>query len=297
MKILHGLDLSAYQCLYYSSAWHYPNFIKPAELGITWIKLRLSVGDYYIDPTFKRMYEGYKSTGLYPDGVAPYIVWTPNRYSGGKLIPGAPQVDYALDAFLKMGFALDGTPWTGDYEVNRGATKSQISPRITDHLSRMKSLSMKPVVYTRASWWDVYTTRGTGAGYDLHVAHYTGDYTIPPLLPVDWKGIELIQLEYQYSADGNLEGSKYGVLSKSVDKNVRFIYDETPPDPTEPFQAKTLGVLYIRTGPGTQYPITGSLNNGEVITVLERKVTNEWARHSRGWSVWQTEKAQWMEVV
>jgi hypothetical protein len=298
MKTLHGLDLSSYQCLYYSGKWHYPNFTTPATQGVTWIKIRLSVGDYYIDPCFKALYEGYKATGLYPDGVAPYIVWTPNRYEGGALIPGKDQVDHAIDAFTKMGFLIDGLPWTGDYEVNRGATRAQISPRITDHLNRMKERYLTGVVYTRGNWWDTYTLRGTGNGYNLHAAHYTGDYMIPPILPADWKSQKLYQLEYQYSADGNLEGKKYGVLSKSVDKDVRFVYDgTTPPPPQTSIQAKALGTLHIRTGPGTQYPSVGFLSNGDVVTVTERKITGEWAKHSRGWSIWQNESGQWMEEV
>jgi len=295
----HGLDISKYQCQFYASKWHYPDFRKPAALGITWVKIRLAVGDYYIDPTFQAMYAGYKSTGLYPDGVAPYIVFAPNRYQGGALIPAAPQVDYALDAFTRMGFTLDGAAWTGDYEINRGATRAQISPRITQYLARMKQLTLSPVVYTRASWWDVYTARGTGTGYPLHVAHYTGDYTIDPLLPQDWKGIQLDQLEYQYSADGNMKGKEYGMLSPSVDLNVRFVYQDAPPPPPppEPIMAEALGDLNIRTGPGVQYASVGYLKKGQVVEVLERKVTGEWARHDKGWSVWQTETKQWMQEV
>ena len=51
---------------------------------MTYIILRLAVGDYYIDPTFKGMYEGYRATGLYPDGVTPYIVWAPNGTRAGR---------------------------------------------------------------------------------------------------------------------------------------------------------------------------------------------------------------------
>ena len=146
--------------------------------------------------------------------------------------------------------------------------------------------------------------RGTGYGYDLHVAHYTGDYTIQPLLPQDWKSSynQRDQLDYQYWADGNHKGKENGVLSDSIDYDVRFIYNETDPEPEpepqpDPFQAKALGSIAIRTGPGTQNPIVGYLTAGQVVTVTERKITGEWAKHAKGWSIWQNEAGQWMEEV
>ena len=79
------------------------------------------------------------------------------------------------------------------------------------------------MVYTRATWWNPNTVPQTWPKeYDLWVAHYTSapEGTIVgtkpvPWIPNDW-GTEHYDF-WQYSADGNMLGSEYGVESDSID--------------------------------------------------------------------------------
>lgn len=134
--------------------------------------------------------------------------------------------------------------------------------------------------------------------YPLWIANYGVDQ---PLVPRPWSANEW--LFWQFTATG--DGLYYGVESLEIDLNYfngdaqAFADRFNVPVPTDPvppedprgkqFRVNT-GTLYVREGPGTQYPSIGYLVLNDVVEALDSNPTGSWYRIRRlrdnltGWS-------------
>lgn len=306
-----GIDVSFYQCdKKKGGGLIYPDFFKPAEKGVKWIKIRLAVGDYYVDPAFKGLYEGYMNTGQYE--VTPYVVYAPARYDGGPLADSTAQVEYALRAWEKMGIGnYTGVQFTGDYELTRGRPMREVSGGVVRYHGMLEYMTNRnAMVYTRASWWFQNVTNAASKEIatprNLHAAQYKSGLkpTGTPALPWGWQDIELLCYDWQYSADKppNNMGPTMGVHSPNVDMNVRRLAKRTEPDPEPgPSPKKRYRVIadsmFIRSGPGQQHSVTGGLKRGDVVGVFDEIVATKWVRHEKGWSAASYDGLMYMEEV
>lgn len=142
--------------------------------------------------------------------------------------------------------------------------KSVIQKAVADYIHQIEvRTGEKVVIYTSAGWWN-YWMYGIKFPNALWVANYTTYYK--PVLPVGWSTWEF----WQWSADGNHEGAKYGCESDSIDKDryngtmedfLREYKGEVPiPPPDPPIIPEkiliTSGVLSVRSSPSTE---TGTL--------------------------------------
>lgn len=193
--------------------------------------------------------------------------------------------------------------------------------------------------YTRTSFWDA-VLRGYKTDYPkktkLHVARYHIGVPVPAddnyALPRDWEdlsnppyGVKWVQ--WQFSADGNDLGAKFGVQSDDIDLN-RFngdwedfkhmygVYprkatnplggEVTPPPTDKPLEfvinkAKcTAYALNVRRGPSTSQGIVEKLYQNDIVEVLETKETanEKWLRIGKNqWSAMEYYNNKYMEYL
>ena len=199
MAEIIGLDVSVHQGRM--------DFAKAKAAGARFVYARASLADTYDDPRFFEHIQGARAAGL-PCGA--YHVVAPDRSASaqiGNFLSLVDQVELQLPPVL-------------DCELDRKQSVATITANIRDCIVALLSRGLRPIIYTRASWWNIYVKHAAlWKQYDLWTAHYT---TLPkPLIPVDWSK----HLIHQYSADGNLRGAEFGAQSKSIDLN-RFNGDE-----------------------------------------------------------------------
>ena len=199
MAEILGIDISVYQGKV--------DFAKAKAAGARFVYARASLADTYDDPRFFEHVQGARAAGL-PCGA--YHVVAPDRSASaqiGNFLSLVDQVELQLPPVL-------------DCELDRKQSVATITANIRDCIAALLSRGLRPIIYTRASWWNIHVKHAAlWKQYDLWTAHYT---TLPkPLIPVDWSK----HLIHQYSADGNLRGAEFGAQSKSIDLN-RFNGDE-----------------------------------------------------------------------
>lgn len=181
-----------------------------------------------------------------------------------------------------------------------------------------------PMIYTRASWWDYNTYRTDWPkALDLHIAHYT--IAAQPMIPADWAKVANPRswTFWQYSADGNGQGSRFGAQSKAIDLNrwqadngdtsiaafnqrygtdIKPILPPPPPPPPPPGEGLHFSVvvasLNVRSGPGTNYGIVGKLAAGDVVTPLDVAGQDAWVEVSPGkWAAVKINAAVFMKKI
>lgn len=207
--------------------------------GVVGIKVRVSVGDYYTDPRFRETRDNCYKHDM---PVGGYHVVRPD------ISP--------LDQLARLYEALDGDfmtmPFTFDCEVI-GADLWTNTSTMLQHV--WQKSGREPEIYT-ARWVTERVPLGVYLKVlpfrPLHVANYTT--ATRPLMPEGWFEWQF----WQWSADGNQEGWRYGVDSQDVDLN-RFCwtldqfyrYIGKAPDPQPEFVCfpadMTLGHLYEQT--------------------------------------------------
>jgi len=119
-------------------------------------------------------------------------------------------------------------PPIADVETSNNIPASILVPRLKIFLDILQAeTGKKPLIYTRASFWNLAIGNLSWANnYDLWCARYrpldsnlepdlTGPWSDGKFKPANWNTWKL----WQYSADGNNLGSKYGVGSDSIDLN------------------------------------------------------------------------------
>ena len=115
--------------------------------------------------------------------------------------------------------------WWLDCESNRGSgtvtyTRAQMEQYFYTFTQEFQNQTGQPIgIYTREIWWNDYVARNAWAHVlGLWIARYN-NYIPEPGEPLDWSNYGEKPVLWQWSADGNGEGFKYGYQSNSVDKN------------------------------------------------------------------------------
>ena len=75
--------------------------------------------------------------------------------------------------------------------------------------------------------------------------------------------------------------------SPVVTKSPSPVSTETLPPPSSTVSTEVVGTakdnVNVRSGPGTDYQVVGSLKKGEQITIQGRSTDNQWVQYVRGW--------------
>lgn len=207
-----------------------------------------------------------------------------------------PEYDWRAQAEFFADRVTGQLPAWADLETNGGLSPSQLERWLYNFVSAVEDRSGYSVgIYTRASFWNPYVARNAWCNlHPLWVARYNS-YISDPGVPLDWDMWHL----WQWSADGNGEGSKYGAESNSIDKNrfngtteqlVDWIGDAPPvippidPPTDEPCTqyAVNVNALNVRSGPRTTFPVVGQLHNGDTISVVDLAGSDVWVEIEEG---------------
>lgn len=146
----------------------------------------------------------------------------------------------------------------------------------------------------------------------LWVASWTNGAT--PLIPQEWAVAGRTYKKWQWKV--YKPGSDYGVQSAGIDLdryngtraqfNAEYgVVPAEPPTPPPPvpgdggLQLKVLvSALNVRSGPGTNYPVVGSLAEGDVVSPLNVGGQNAWVEVEPGrWAAVQVGEARFMGPV
>lgn len=211
------------------------DFRKMRAAGAAGVICRATVGDYYQEPQLERNYQESRAAGLL---FGAYLVIAPAD-SDGRRIDAAAHLE-------KYGRALEGVrggsgdpplTHTVDAELDRGCDAAWITAVIQGVVRGLASPSGRVRIYTRQSWWDRFVLPWSGwAEYGLHAARYVSGSAAPhPERADDSPGRRMLagpwsdgrfkfrdwqswQL-WQFSADGNRQGLRYGAESADIDLN------------------------------------------------------------------------------
>jgi len=163
------------------SYWNGPNQQFPkgvdwkrarAEAGIVFAFARANHGERYTDPTFQQHWYAMLEAGVLR---AAYCYFVPNQN---------PLEEAALLYRLTQG---EGElPDVIDVETDGGLRRPRLRTAVKRCLDEYERLSgRKPMIYTRASWWDRFIgVAGWESDYLLWVAHYKAE---SPAVPKAWK--------------------------------------------------------------------------------------------------------------
>jgi len=138
-----------------------------------------------------------------------------------------------------------------DAEFSGGLTPVAVADAYKKFLDRLTTngISNKGLdIYTRASYWNVAVSiRAYWKNYGLHIARYvnsidandmpiglTGPWSDNKFKIRDWETWK----RWQYSADGNMRGFKYGAESSAIDLNLQDFIDLPVPIPPTPDPVK-----------------------------------------------------------
>lgn len=121
-------------------------------------------------------------------------------------------------------------PLVADVEITGGLSMTALRASVKAFLDELERLDgQKPIIYTRASFWNPWLGDPDWASdYDVWLARYvtintadlpaymTGPWSDGYYKPLSWDEWAI----WQYSADGNMRGVKYGAESNSIDLNL-----------------------------------------------------------------------------
>lgn len=205
------------------------DFAKAKSAGAEFAFLRAGSINYvtgipYTDYQFERNSE---EALKHFDHVGYYWFWRANQ-------DPIVQADYFCD--LIKWKTWDLAP-VADIEASNGVDPAILTTKAKKFIDRIEAnLNVKPIIYTRASFWNIATTKPSWSlAYDLWVARYialTHPWGDGKFIPYPW-GPALNGWEYwQFSADGNGRGAEFGADSADIDLNYKRIPFTTTPPPT-----------------------------------------------------------------
>lgn len=269
--------------------------------GVRFAAIRATVGDYYTDPNFNKNWIRARAAGI---AVSAYHVVAPAD-SAGRRISAEKQI--GLFASVLDGRRADFS-LVLDCELTRGCSVSEITKTIQFCAANVILLDERnPMMYTRATWWDVNVARNEGwSDFELWVAHYNA-WVDAPDLPKDWSTWRL----WQWSADGNNQGATYGASSRDIDLDRfngsekdfnRWIGVSDPEPEPEPVAGCVFEVmvptLNVRDGPGIQYRDVGNLYNGERVEAVDVSGQDVWVEIQPGrWAAAMYNGRRYMRLV
>jgi GH25 family lysozyme M1 (1,4-beta-N-acetylmuramidase) len=167
---------------------------------------RLTVGDYYTDEKGLVNFDAGEEAGL---AETFYLVVTPERDWKAQ-----------VERYLKEKAGRQpGLATIVDVELDRGQSPNQIALCVRLILAELEQREGKrPYVYTRQSWWDSHVASWSGwRDYLLIAARYatglSGPWTDGRYKFRDWDE----WAAWQFSANGNGQGPKYGGESPDMD--------------------------------------------------------------------------------
>lgn len=276
-----GIDVSRYQG---EIDWK-----KVAAAGYKYAAIRATVGDFYTDPRFYTNWTNAKKAGFL---VVAYHVVVPYNY-------GDKQIHRYKDV-------LDGRendlPVVLDIERHDNISDAAITHCIRDCIADVVlHFKRKPLIYTARYFWKDHVLPSTDwAKYDLWVASYT---TSAPIMPPGWTKWKF----WQYTGSGKVSG-----ISGDTDLNwFQGTYADLiayaghkptpPPPPLEEtgMKAKVLReTLNIRSGPGTDYKILGTLKKDTEVRFTDLGGMDVWVQSVPGkWSAQFYGGTKYLEIL
>lgn len=241
------------------------------------VYIRAGFGNAGLDANYRQNISGAKNAGM-PFGLYWFVRvgddWQQHIDSFWKVIQAQnPNLPPVFDCEYTSLIKSESTAWMEKLYNNW-----------------MTTTKVRPIIYTRASWWDTNLARQDWPKEcKLWVAHYTN--AVEPIIPDDWSEIANPKTWtfWQWSADGNGQGDLHGVSSDDVDRN-RFhgtvaefnqtfnmnikalgepIEPPPLPPPEVPMQIRTKGTVNIRNAPNlTAASDIGDLVKGAILDVV-----------------------------
>lgn len=168
-------------------------------------------------------------------------------------------------------------------------------PRATD-IRRMigmieTGLGVSPMIYTGYYVWREII--GTNDHFFSNYALWIATYGSKPMVPPPWTDWLFWQ------ATDNGDGIKYGVESKNIDVdyfngdaekfNSLFMTDVEPPIPPDPIipsdslTYQVISQMNVRTGAGTNYPVSSVVPAGTIIKAKDVGGNDAWVKFEDGW--------------
>ena len=260
--------------------WKYPvNIQSLVNAGGKFIIGKATDGIYY-SQTYINMHLEWKSTCAIL-GI-PYASY--HYYLVSK--DAKQQADYYYANGLTKAVPMIDLEKTNNLNVY---SKTIFTSRLKDHLLAVADKFLaQPIIYTnKDSILQLTTEPSWLADYKLWVASYQTNY----VMPTPWIG--KVPIMHQFSASYMVGGKSFDAnnfLGAEVELNAIFNFVPTPlPTPVivPGIQLEVVvSALNIRSGPGTSYPVTGSLVAGDKPVELEQLSSGGiiWSRI--GWKQW-----------
>lgn len=236
-KYILGTDISRWQMKV--------NFDAMKAQGVKYCFIRASIGNNYKDPMFEKYWEGAGKAGLLRGAYTAIVPGQAGQVAFYKMVLGGRKADFPhvidLEITRKRLFKL-GKWITVPY------ARKTINNTFLQVYDDFVNWSGDPIVYTNANTaWIMGEPQSLKAVKHKWVAAYTtADH---PRLPLSWKRFDI----WQYSADGNMLGPKFGGSSSSMDLNrmtpefyKMFAATEKPEEPPEELTLQSLDKRVVK---------------------------------------------------
>ncbi len=260
-----GVDVSHYQG---SPTW---STVKAS--GQMFAITKATEGQTYTDTTFSANYSGIAATGMIR-----------GAYHFARPDTGANDAVLEADHFIAVAGTFAGAGKLApvlDLEANGGLSSSALITWTHDFLNEVQRLTGRtPIIYTGPSFWQTSMANSTAfTTYPLWIAHYTTASS--PTIPGGWANYTF----WQYTSSATIDG-----ISGSVDHN-RFRGTSAALNALANSSGVTGlvntagGTLNIRSGPGTGYTATGTVSDGQIVTIT-CQITGTSVTGTYGTSTW-----------
>lgn len=258
-----------------------------AANGVYGMFSRAGIGSTYTDPTFLANYASAAAHGI-------------RRSSYHVLNPTQP-VSAQADLWYAAHAAIDGIPRAIDLESSYGAQPVQIAD-VAWEMSEIVLVrdGYRPIIYSRYglvnSWLSPFWTPDMLNQHFFWLAQYlydrTREHAGPPTLPANVNR-ERVVLHQAADKKADFPGECSGSVVVDYDRweigdaagMVSWIAANWAAVP--PVEGKTQFYvlqegLFVRTGPGTTYPVVRSLHAGDLVDILEIGGDDAWAEITPG---------------
>lgn len=294
-----GIDISKYQTSQDGKKRMDFEAVRKHTPKVTFVAARVGVSWSYKDPQFDYYWE--EMARIKTNRMAYFVPY------------------FGESALTQMDFCFKALEGKTDWKYDRLALDLEvagINPRERITATTLKCLDivkartgMYPVIYTRANWMNTYVDTSVLPKLHYWLAQYkapriyplyTPEHPGPPDLP---KGADTWLIHQTGdkckgigSASYFMDYNRFNGTEADVQ---RFFGDQTftgqTPQPVkEQFRAMCIvSALYKRSGPGSNYPVVGTLSLGDVVSVVE--VKDNWFRIDPASQVWCSGSGTYMQ--